>query len=167
MAESLSAEDLSTVPEWRIVVGVDGSRASTHALDWAVQAARLTGGHIDVVHAAKAPSQVRLHGYAKSFHEAARKVLDDAIAEVKTLDANVSVSGAIASSRPAEALLRASRGAEFLVVGARGRGGFRGLGLGSVGEQCANNAHCTVIIVRGEHNAMPPRRRRGVVSDGG
>ncbi len=112
------------------MVGVDGSKASTHALDWAVEAAKLTGGQIEIVHTAKASSQVRLHGYVKSFDEMRRKTLDDAIAEAKSLDPNVPVSGAIANSRPAEALLRASRDAQFLVVGARGRGGFRGTRVG-------------------------------------
>jgi nucleotide-binding universal stress UspA family protein len=35
----------------------------------------------------------------------------------------------------------------MLVVGSRGLGGFRGLMLGSVGQQCAHHASCPVVIV--------------------
>jgi nucleotide-binding universal stress UspA family protein len=35
----------------------------------------------------------------------------------------------------------------MLVVGSRGLGGFRGLMLGSVGQQCAHHANCPVVIV--------------------
>ena len=44
-------------------------------------------------------------------------------------------------------LVEESREAELLVVGSRGLGGFRGLLLGSVGQQCAHYAACPVVIV--------------------
>lgn len=47
-----------------------------------------------------------------------------------------------------QALLSASRGAELLVVGHRGRGGFSGLLLGAVAEQCVRHASCPVLVVR-------------------
>ena len=46
-------------------------------------------------------------------------------------------------------LLEASRGAEVLVLGSRGRGGFSGLLLGSVSQRLATDASCSVVVVRG------------------
>jgi nucleotide-binding universal stress UspA family protein len=48
--------------------------------------------------------------------------------------------------------VQAARGEELLVVGSRGRGGFKGLLLGSVSQACAHHAGCPVVIVRpGSH----------------
>jgi nucleotide-binding universal stress UspA family protein len=67
-----------------------------------------------------------------------------------TVDAEVhAVHGA-----PAKVLIEAAETADLLVVGTRGRGGFKRLLLGSVAEQCLRHASCSVLVVRDEER--PP-----------
>ena len=63
----------------------------------------------------------------------------------------------IAEQPPAAALTDASRSADLLVVGARGRGGFKGLILGSVSDKCIQYAHCPVAVVRADPDELPLR----------
>ena len=60
----------------------------------------------------------------------------------------VRLSTCVCEGVPALELIEASRGADMLVIGSRGAGGFRGLLLGSICLQCAHHAHCAVVIVR-------------------
>jgi nucleotide-binding universal stress UspA family protein len=60
----------------------------------------------------------------------------------------VQVNGeACPGQRPAEILIERSVTADLLVVGTRGRGGFAGLLLGSVSQQCFTHASCPVVVV--------------------
>jgi nucleotide-binding universal stress UspA family protein len=51
--------------------------------------------------------------------------------------------------RTAEVLVRAARGADLLVVGNRGHGGFTASLLGSVSHYCVHHASCPVLVMRG------------------
>jgi nucleotide-binding universal stress UspA family protein len=74
----------------------------------------------------------------------AKQILADAVA---TLDEGSAIETEIANDSAGRALVRASKGAELVVVGARGLGGFRGLLLGSVSQLVAHHAHCPIVIV--------------------
>ena len=64
-------------------------------------------------------------------------------------DAGVELESSVVQGPASQALVEAADGADLLVVGSRGHGGFAGLLLGSVGQQVAHHAPCPVVIVRG------------------
>ena len=54
----------------------------------------------------------------------------------------------VVQGHPAQALIDQAAGADLLVVGCRGHGGFTGMLLGSVGQKLLHHAHCPVMIAR-------------------
>jgi len=148
----------------RIVVGVDGSASSKAALAWAIRQAKLTGVVVDAVIAWSFPGT---YGSPMpvtrvlNVEEIASRVLADAIAEVPgtsaITDTIAEVSGAsgpvtirskIVEGHPARVLLDESAGADLLVVGSRGYGGFTEALLGSIGQHCVQHATCPVVVIR-------------------
>lgn len=137
-----------------IVVGVDGSPASRDALVWALDEARLREARLTVVHAWAVP----LTAYATPYgavltddliaanRDTANDLLDNLLDDMDTT--GVDVQRTIVEGPAAETLLDATKDADLLVVGSRGRGGFSGLLLGSVSQQCAHHASCPTVIVR-------------------
>jgi nucleotide-binding universal stress UspA family protein len=140
----------------RIVVGVDGSTSSKEALRWALDEARLRGATLRVVYAWKMPLYVG-NGFApvaipgrKALRAAAVARLDEAVATALRDVHDVRIERKAVEGSAASVLLEEADGANLLVIGSRGHGGFAGLLLGSVGQQCASHAQCPVVIVRGE-----------------
>ncbi|CAL9337403.1 Universal stress protein_MSMEI_3859 [Streptomyces sp. enrichment culture] len=137
----------------RIVVGVEGSPSSRAALRWAVRYAGLVGGRVEVVTAWEVPGEASWSAPAvdTTFDEedAERRLVE----EVRTVlgeDGASLVRERLVHGHPVEVLVDAARGADMLVVGSRGRGGFRRALLGSVSQQVALHAPCPVTIVRPE-----------------
>jgi nucleotide-binding universal stress UspA family protein len=141
-----------TTTKPRIVVGIDGSEHSGRALQWAIDEARVRGATVQAVHAWSYPLAMGLGANSSELlmrgaESAAESVLDHAL---DSLPDDVVVERILALGLAAESLLEAAKGAELLVLGSRGRGGFVGLLLGSVSQQCANHASCPVVIVPGD-----------------
>lgn len=137
-----------------IVVGIDGSKGSTTALQWAIQEAKLRGTEVTVVYAWSYPysAGVDVVGYvvgADDYEEMHRTTLDTAMREAVPDDAaRAAIKTTIVCDSPAAALIKAGEHAQMVVVGARGHGGFLGLILGSVSTQVVHHASTTVVVVR-------------------
>lgn len=144
-----------TSPWTRVLVGLDGSRNSHQALQWAADVARRDAVPLVAVHAwmlttlpsrPPMPYVPPLWEYGQEAeawlqHEVERFLLEPEGVEVR-MEAVHSAASA--------ALLDLSGPEDLLVLGARGRGGFGGLLLGSVAMQCARHARSSLVIVR-EH----------------
>jgi TPP-dependent pyruvate/acetoin dehydrogenase alpha subunit len=79
---------------------------------------------------------------------AAEGAVDATLREVAAEAEDVQVERRVVQGAPAAVLVEQSRGADLLVVGSRGLGGFAQLLLGSVSQQCAHHTECPVVIVR-------------------
>lgn len=139
----------------RIVVGVDGSSASRDALRWAIEEARLWDGAVEAVHAWSYPVMTYVPGivppptFAREDLEAeARHVLETTVDAVTGAAPGLLLERVVVEGSAAKLLIERSRHADMLVVGHRGYGGFTGLLLGSVAEQCAVHAGCPSVITR-------------------
>jgi nucleotide-binding universal stress UspA family protein len=146
----------------KIVVGVDGSPGSVAALAWAVAEGRLRGASVHAVHAWELPlapgeagsyvavgepsSEHDLEAVGRTLEATADEALRESVRGVDTT--GVELRSESVEGRPADALLGAAEDADLLVVGSRGRGGFKGLVLGSVSQRVAHHARCPVVIVR-------------------
>ena len=137
-----------------IVVGVDGSEESREALRWALGEAELRGSAVRAVHAWSRPiafggPTMPPHALdASALRDHAQESLDSAVDEVAGESPAVAVERLVEEGAAADVLVRAAEGADLLVVGSRGHGGFAGLLLGSVSQQCAQHAPCAVVIAR-------------------
>jgi nucleotide-binding universal stress UspA family protein len=139
-----------------VVVGVDGTPAGEEAIAFAFAEASARGGRLVAVHAWADPvvDTVLLgHTDPPDFDPAqqrAYELLAERLVGWQEKYPDVRVTREIVRDHSSRALLRYAEGAALVVVGSRGRGGFRGLVLGSTGQQLLHHAPCPVAIVRSE-----------------
>jgi nucleotide-binding universal stress UspA family protein len=141
----------------RVVVGVDGSAESLAALSHAMEQADRRGTGVRVV-SAFLPPQYWPNAYGLSAPPTIEKVKADLrMIAIRMVEQVVVAQDALASvpvelhevsGSPAKVLIEQARGADLLVVGHRGRGGFASALLGSVGLHCVLHAQCPVTVVR-------------------
>jgi nucleotide-binding universal stress UspA family protein len=144
----------------RIVAGVDGSPCSVQALRWAVQQARLTGGSVDAVLAWEYPTSYGGHAWVPygaadgvDFEEVAGRTLADSVSQATGQDDGADVRPKVVRGNAVQALLDSAEGADLLVVGNRGHGGFTAALLGSVALQCVYHAGCPVVVIREQRSS--------------
>lgn len=135
-----------------IVVGVDGSEGASAALEFAAREAALRGARLRIVGAWEIPpavlaSVVAGREFYEGFKENAVAIVREAVARVAELQPSVECEARVVEGQAGNVLLDEAHGAELLVVGNRGHGGFRGLLLGSVSRQVVQHARSPVVVV--------------------
>jgi len=140
---------------YRVVAAVDGSDPSVAALRWAARRAELARGTLDAVMAWQYPADLTGYGYPSiaatddvDYAQIAEQVVADAIGQAVASGVRVPVRPVVAEGRPADVLIEAAAGADLLVVGSRGHGGFTRALLGSLSRYCAEHAPCPVAVIR-------------------
>lgn len=140
----------------RIVAGVDGSPSSIEALKWALKQAELTDATVEAVSAWHFP--LMMGGYAwppvgvletSDFAGLAGKTLAAAVTSAIGADDRWRITEIVREGDAAQILIEQAAGADLLVVGSRGHGGFTEALLGSVSQHCVHHARCPVVIIRG------------------
>ena len=140
------------LPGGRIIVGVDGSAQSISALRRAAHIAERLECSLVGVTVWEFPQS--WPGYVMegwSPEGDAHSIAEDAARDVFGPDVPDWYSTRIRNGSAARELIAESEGAEMLIVGSRGLGGFTGLLLGSVSRACAEHADCPVLVVHGSH----------------
>ena len=149
-----------------VVVGVDGSELSTNAIAFAFDEASSRGVGLTAVHAwwldyveGASASAIWTVDW-KNMAQEENALVAESLAGWQEKYPDVTITRHSIHGHPVEALVRQSENACLVVVGSRGRGGFRGLLLGSVSQGVLHRAHCPVAIVRA------PREDRHHSGDG-
>ncbi|WP_280495293.1 universal stress protein [Nocardia asiatica] len=132
-------------PNRPVVVGVDGSRSSAHAIEIAFDQAAFRGVELVAVHTW---SDFLRFESSDQMQEEGEELLSRSIAGFGEKYPEVPVHRIVTEDRPAERLLMIGDKAQLIVVGSHGRGGFSGMTLGSVGQSVLHAAQVPVIIAR-------------------
>jgi|KBSSwiStaDraftv2_1062776.scaffolds.fasta_scaffold02765_15 nucleotide-binding universal stress UspA family protein len=138
-------------PRPTIIVGVDSSPESEQALRWAARIAKAEGATITAVAAWENPVAYGWTTYPTDWNPRA----DTEKAVVATVDTVFGperpegLTITVVEAAPSRALLDAGKDALMIVVGSRGRGGFKELLLGSVSHAVSQHAEVPVLVVHG------------------
>jgi CBS domain-containing protein/nucleotide-binding universal stress UspA family protein len=151
-AHGRSAANVKGTAIQRIVVGVDGSTASSCALSWAVDQAHTSGAEVEAIHAWTVPDMgadplARALADPDELEAQARRELHLVVDGANDGGLVAPVSRTLVRDDPAGALLRAGKGADLLVVGSRGLGVDGEAKPGSVGHRVIREAPCPVVVV--------------------
>ncbi|MDK8767651.1 universal stress protein [Corynebacterium freneyi] len=138
-----------------VVVGVDGSGVSQKAIENAFKEAQARGAELIAVHTwMDMQVQASLAGLSAAqqqwqvVEEEQNALLGQRLAGWSERFPDVKVTKVVTRDRPVRALADASEGAQLLVVGSHGRGGFKGMLLGSTSRALLQAAPCPMMVVR-------------------
>lgn len=137
-----------------VVVGVDGSPNSALAVAFAAEQAALRKVELIAVHAYTGRVSAEPGDMLPLVHDddlagsAEERLLAETTAGLTERHPDLRVTRQVVCGRARSVLVERSQGAQLVVVGARGRGGFAGLLLGSVSQALLHHAACPLAIVR-------------------
>ncbi|MCE7000675.1 universal stress protein [Saccharothrix sp. S26] len=136
-----------------VVLGVDGSPAGEAAIALAFEEASVRAAALVALMAwtpllAGTPYADTIRVQWQDMEEQQRQLLAQRLAGWQEKYPDVAVDRRVVRERAAKALIDASRDAQLLVVGSRGRGGFAGLLLGSTSQALVHHASCPLAVVR-------------------
>lgn len=143
-------------PDRPIVIGIEDLEASRDQLRIAADFAAETNASLKVVRVAR---PVAFGDWAAGFtlaendldnalEESGIKATQECAAQVREWHPNVATEEVHLVGDPARILVDEAADAGLIVVGSRGRGGFKGLLLGSVSHDVIHLAECPVLVVR-------------------
>ncbi len=144
------------LPPGRVVVGIDTSGHSRHALHVAAREARLRGAVLEVVHAVHWDHRgvALIEPTTSQLITWGRDLVRTALAE-----SGVAARPVVLDGNPPEVLVRHSKAADLLVLGSRGHNALANLALGSTSDYCVRHAACPVLIVRPGSETSPSSDR--------
>ncbi|MFD0432754.1 stress-inducible protein [Streptomyces sp. WAC 01325] len=139
-----------------VTAGLDGSRESRAAAEWAAREAQLLGLPLKLIQVwepvPEPMAQAPLLGVETQQHWSER-VPRDAAEGIRARHPGLDVTVEQLSGRPAEVLADEAKDAELLVLGSRGLSGIAGFLVGSVGLAVVAHADRPVVLVRAEEQA--------------
>ncbi len=134
-----------------IVLGYDGSAGSGHALEEAIELAKLEGARIVLVFAYEIPAAYG--GETGDYRRVVREVAEEAAAKgvARLLEAGVEHDVELVPERPVQGLVdvAARTGASMIVVGTNGEHPLKGVVLGSVPQKLLHVSPVPVLVVPG------------------
>ncbi|MDG4770154.1 universal stress protein [Solwaraspora sp. WMMD792] len=137
-----------------VIVGVDGSELSAQAVEFAAEAADLRGTELLAVHTWTHPPSIGPGDMQPLVYDAAalqaeeEALLAESVAGVRERHPDLTVRQLSVQGRATKVLTEESARGQLLVVGARGRGGFTGLLLGSVSNALLYRSQCPLVVIR-------------------
>jgi nucleotide-binding universal stress UspA family protein len=143
-----------------IVVATDGTDSSRAAVDWAAREAQRRHLPLRVVHVYDWDWAEARYDMGNEYFDVTRSLAEAvsaaAVDHARAVAPEIEIEGDTVIGRTTARLLAESAGAELIVLGSRGRGGFAGLRLGSVSQRVATHALCPVVVVRDDGNPEGP-----------
>jgi nucleotide-binding universal stress UspA family protein len=100
-------------------------------------------------------------GMMAQFENGQHRALSDAVADVVGGAQQVKIATKVKRGNAAQMLLEEAAGADLLVVGSRGHGGFVEALLGSTGQHCVHHATCPVVVIRDSVTGRPAKPEQG------